>query len=35
VKVLGRKTTLVRGEAWLLRKGEEKERIKAGEIISV
>ena len=35
VKVLGRKTTLVRGEAWLLRKGEEKEWIKAGATISV
>jgi dipeptidase E len=35
IKVQGRKTLLVRGEAWLLRKGEEKERIKAGEIISV
>ena len=35
VKVLGRKTTLVRGEAWLLRKGEEKEGIKAGATISV
>ena len=35
VKVLGRKTTLVRGEAWLLRKGEEKEGIKAGATISI
>ena len=35
VKVEGRKTMLVRGEAWLLRKGEEKEGIKAGESISV
>jgi peptidase E len=35
IKVQGRKTLLVRGEAWLLRKGEEKERVKAGEIISV
>ena len=35
VKVLGRKTMLVRGEAWLLRKGMEKEGIKAGESISV
>ena len=35
VKVLGRKTTLVRGEAWLLRKWEEKEGIKAGATISV
>jgi dipeptidase E len=35
IKVLRRKTTLVRGEAWLLRKGEEKEGIKAGATISV
>ena len=35
VKVLGRKTTLIRGQAWLLRKGEEKEEIKAGATISV
>ena len=35
VKVEGRKTQLVRGEAWLLRKGEEKEGIKAGATISV
>jgi peptidase E len=35
VKVEGRKTVLVRGEAWLLRKGEEKEGIKAGATISV
>ena len=35
VKVLGRKTMLVRGEAWLLRKGMEQEVIKAGESISV
>jgi dipeptidase E len=35
VKVQGRKTLLVRGEAWLLRKGEEKAGIKAGATISV
>ena len=35
VKVQGRKTTLVRGEAWLLRKGMEKEGIKAGGSISL
>ena len=35
VKVERRKTSLVRGEAWLLRKGEEKEGIKAGATISV
>ena len=35
VKVQGRKTMLVRGEAWLLRKGMEKEGVKAGESISV
>lgn len=33
VKVEGKKTTLVRGEAWVLRKDEEKEKIEAGEPI--
>jgi dipeptidase E len=35
VKVEGRKTVLVRGEAWLLRKGEEKERVEAGRRLEV
>jgi peptidase E len=35
IKVQGKKTILVQGEAWLLRKGEEKERVKAGENILV
>jgi dipeptidase E len=35
VKVQGRKTVLVRGDAWLLRKGAEKEKVKAGEPLSV
>jgi len=33
VKVEGRKTTLVRGEAWILRRGEEKERLEPGKLI--
>ena len=35
IKVNGRKTTLVRGEAWILRKGHEKEKIEAGKPFSV
>ena len=35
VKVTGRKTQLVTGEAWILRKGREKERIKPGESLTV
>jgi dipeptidase E len=35
VKVDGKKTTLVRGDAWILRKGEEKERLEQGRIIPV
>ena len=35
IKVNGRKTTLVRGEAWILRKGHEKEKIEAGKPLSV
>ena len=31
VKVEGRKTALVRGEAWLLRKDQEKERSKPAD----
>ena len=33
VKADGRKTTLVRGKAWILRKGEEKERLEPGKQI--
>ncbi|HET9913586.1 MAG TPA: Type 1 glutamine amidotransferase-like domain-containing protein [Anaerolineales bacterium] len=33
VKVDGKKTSLVRGEAWILRKGEEKERLPPGKVI--
>ena len=35
VKVDGKKTTLVRGDAWILRKGEEKEKLEQGKIITV
>jgi peptidase E len=34
VKVDGKKTTLVRGDAWILRKGEEKEKLEQGKVIS-
>jgi dipeptidase E len=34
VKVNAKKTTLVRGEAWILRKGAEKEKLEQGKIIS-
>jgi hypothetical protein len=34
VKVDSRKTTLVRGDAWLLRKDEEKERLEPGKTIT-
>ena len=33
VKVDGRKTMLVRGDAWILRKDSEKEKLKVGETI--
>lgn len=33
VRVDGRKTTLVRGEAWILRKDSEKEKLEAGRAI--
>lgn len=33
VKVDGKKTTLARGEAWILRRGMEKERLEPGKII--
>lgn len=35
VRVDGKKTTLVRGDAWILRKGEEKEKLEQGKLISV
>jgi dipeptidase E len=35
VKVDGKKTTLVRGKAWILRKDTEKERLEEGKIIPV
>jgi dipeptidase E len=35
VKVEGKKTTLVRGEAWILRKYLEKEKLEEGKLISV
>jgi peptidase E len=35
VKVDGKKTTLVRGDAWILRKGEEKEKLGQGKIITL
>ena len=34
VKVDGKKTTLVRGDAWILRKGEEKEKLEQGKSIT-
>ena len=34
VKIEGRKTQLVSGDAWILRKGQEKERIKPGALIT-
>jgi dipeptidase E len=34
VKIEGRKTQLVVGDAWLLRKGQEKERIRPGALIT-
>ena len=34
VKVDGKKTALVRGDAWVLRKGAEKERLEPGKIIT-
>jgi len=35
VKVDGRKTTLIRGEAWILRKDQEKEKLEAGKLITL
>ena len=34
VKVDGKKTTLVHGQAWILRKGADKERLEPGRIIA-
>jgi dipeptidase E len=34
LKVDGKKTTLVRGDAWILRKNEEKEKLEPGKVIS-
>jgi dipeptidase E len=34
IKVDGKKTTLVRGDAWILRKGEEKEKLEQGSVIA-
>jgi dipeptidase E len=34
VKADGKKTTLVRGDAWILRKGAEKEKLEQGKIIT-
>jgi hypothetical protein len=33
VRVDGKKTTLLRGDAWVLRKGEEKEKLEEGKVI--
>ncbi len=35
VKIEGRKTQLVSGDAWLLHKGREKEKIKTGTLITI
>jgi Peptidase E len=35
VRVEAKKMTLVRGEAWILRKGKEKEKLSEGELIAV
>jgi hypothetical protein len=35
VKVDGKKTTLVRGEAWIWRKDQEKERLEEGKLITL
>jgi len=35
IKVDGKKTTLVRGKAWILRKDSEKERLEQGKVITV
>ncbi len=35
IKVDGRKSFLVRGDAWILRKGQEKEKIEPGKLLSI
>jgi peptidase E len=35
IKVDGKKTTLVRGEAWILRKGQEKEKLEEKKLINI
>ncbi len=35
IKVNGRKSSLVRGDAWILRKGQEKEKIEPGKLLSI
>ena len=35
VKMDGKKTTLVRGEAWILRKGQEKEKLEENKLIAL
>ncbi len=35
VKVSGKKTTLARGEAWVLRQGQEKEKLTPGQAITL
>lgn len=34
IKVQGKKTTLVRGAAWILRNGAEKEKLEQGQMIT-
>jgi dipeptidase E len=34
IRVDGKKTTLLRGDAWILRKGAEKERLERGKLIN-
>lgn len=35
VKMDGKKTTLIRGEAWILRKGQEKEKLEENKLIAL
>ncbi|MFZ1042913.1 MAG: Type 1 glutamine amidotransferase-like domain-containing protein [Anaerolineales bacterium] len=35
IRIEGRKTQLVSGDAWLLRKGQEKEKLKPGALITI
>ena len=35
VKMDGKKTTLIRGEAWILRKGQEKEKLEENKLIVI